>query len=69
MLQDVEIRPGQAEEEEKARNKVVLLDGSKDNNEAIDNKPNMERAGDLVQEMKETVEGSEAMGEDKINVV
>ncbi|KIS01616.1 hypothetical protein L804_01494 [Cryptococcus deuterogattii 2001/935-1] len=69
MLQDVEIRPGQAEEEEKARNKVVLLDESKDNNEAIDNKPNMECAGDLVQEMKETVEGSEAIGEDKINVV
>lgn len=69
MLQDVEIRPGQAEEEEKARNKVVLLDGSNDNNEAIDKNPNMECVGDLVQEMKETVEGSEAIGEDKINVV
>lgn len=69
MLQDVEIRPGQAEEEEKARNKVVLLDGSKDNNEAIDKNSNMEFVGDLVQEMKETVEGSEAIGEDKINVV
>lgn len=69
MLQDVEIRPGQAEEEEKARNKVVLLDGPKDNNEAIDNKLNMECAGDLVQEMKEAVEGSEAIGEDKINAV
>lgn len=68
MLQDVEIRPGQAEEEEKARNKVVLLDGSNDN-EAIDKNPNMECVGDLVQQMKETVEGSEAIGEDKINVV
>lgn len=68
MLQDVEIRPGQAEEEEKARNKVVLLDGSNDN-EAIDKNPNMECVGDVVQQMKETVEGSEAIGEDKINVV
>lgn len=68
MLQDVEIRPGQAEEEEKARNKVVLLDGSNDN-EAIDKNPNMECVGDVVQQMEETVEGSEAIGEDKINVV
>lgn len=29
----------------------------------------MECVGDVVQQMKETVEGSEAIGEDKINVV
>ncbi|OXG34850.1 hypothetical protein C359_06307 [Cryptococcus neoformans Bt120] len=70
MLQNVEIRPGQAEEEEKARNKVVLLDGSsKDNNGATEDKLNMEGVGDQVQEMKETVEGSEAVAQEKISIV
>lgn len=55
MLQNVEIRPGQAEEEEKARNKVVLLDGSsKDNNGATEDNLNMEGGDDLIQELKET---------------
>lgn len=55
MLQNVEIRPGQVEEEEKARNKVVLLDGSsKDNNGATEDNLNMEGSDDLIQELKET---------------
>lgn len=70
MLQNVEIRPGQAEGEEKARNKVVLLDGSsKDENGATEDKLNMEGVGDQVQEMKETVEGSEAVAQEKISIV
>lgn len=55
MLQNVEIRPGQVEEEEKAKNKVVLLDGSsKDNNGATEDNLNMEGGDDLIQELKET---------------